>query len=60
LADATVELADHCDRLTDRLMAQEDVTHDVASAFGEELARLRAEVVHLAGLVAALDEPPDA
>jgi hypothetical protein len=60
LAGATVELGDHCDRLTDRLMAQEDVTHDVASAFGEELARLRAEVVHLAGLVAALDEPHDA
>ncbi len=57
LAGATLELADRCEVLTDRLMTQEDVTEDVATAFGEELSRLRAEVMHLARLVAELSEP---
>jgi hypothetical protein len=52
LAGATLELADRCEVLTDRVMTQEDVTEDVATAFGEELSRLRAEVMHLARLLA--------
>lgn len=56
LAGATIELADRCEVLTDRMMTQEEVTEDVATAYGEELSRLRAEVQHLAGLVAELSE----
>ena len=56
LAGATLELADRCEVLTDRLMTQEDVTEDVATAFGEELSRLRAEVLHLARLLAEVTE----
>jgi hypothetical protein len=56
LAGATLELADRCEVLTDRLMTQEDVTEDVATAFGEELSRLRAEVMHLARLLAEVTE----
>ena len=57
LAGATIELAERCEQLTDRLMTQEEVTEDVATAFGEELARLRAEVLHLARLVAEQTGP---
>jgi hypothetical protein len=41
------EIADRCDELTIRLNEQEALTVDVARTFGEELARLRAEVLHL-------------
>jgi hypothetical protein len=44
---ATDEIADRCDELTTRLMDQAAVTAEMASIFGEELARLRAEVLHL-------------
>lgn len=44
---ATDEIANRCDALADRLAAQEAVTADVTRVFGEELARLRAEVLHL-------------
>jgi hypothetical protein len=44
---ATGEIADRCDELTTRLEDQGAVTADVASTFGEELARLRAEVLRL-------------
>ncbi len=47
LGTATVALAEQCDRLRDRVMANEEVTEDVAATLGEELARLRAEVLHL-------------
>jgi hypothetical protein len=60
LAGATIELADRCEVLTDRMMSTEEVTGDVATAFGEELSRLRAEVMHLARLLADPSEPTHA
>jgi len=57
LADATEAMAAQCDLLSDRLAAQEAVTADVAGAFGEEIALLRAEVQHLQRRVAPLPEP---
>ena len=44
---ATDEIADRCDELTTQLIDQGAVTAELASIFGEELARLRAEVLHL-------------
>ena len=40
-------MAAHCDLLVDRLNAQEAVTADVGSTFGQEIAQLRAEVASL-------------
>lgn len=54
LGAATVALADQCDRLTDRLNGQEEISEDVAATYGEELARLRAEVLHLRALSSSL------
>jgi hypothetical protein len=59
LADATEAIAAHCDLLGDRLAVQEAVTADVAGAFGEEITRLRAEVLHLQRLVMSLHDAPD-
>jgi hypothetical protein len=53
LADATDAIADHCDQLADRLAAREAVSADVAGTFGEEVARLRAEVLHLQRLASS-------
>jgi hypothetical protein len=47
LAGATEAIAAHCDQLAARLAAQEAVTADVASSFGQEIAQLRAEVIRL-------------
>ncbi|HEY1650284.1 MAG TPA: hypothetical protein VGG09_00230 [Acidimicrobiales bacterium] len=58
LGTATVALAEHCDLLAERLMAQEEITADVAATLGEELARLRAEVLHLQALTRVA--PPSA
>jgi hypothetical protein len=57
LADATAALSTHCDLLADRLTVQEAVTADVAGAFGQEIAQLRAEVLHLQRQVATLHDP---
>ena len=57
LAQATEAIATHCDLLADRLAAHETVTADVSGAFGEELTRLRAEVLHLQRLVSLRDTP---
>ena len=57
LAQATEAIATHCDLLADRLAAQEAVTADVTGAFGEEITRLRAEVLHLQRLVSLRDTP---
>ncbi len=57
LAEATEAMVAHCDLLGDRLAAQEAVTADVAGAFGQEIALLRAEVLHLQRLVAAAEDP---
>jgi hypothetical protein len=56
LAGATEATAAHCDQLADRINALEAVTADVTDAFGQEIARLRAEVVHLQRSVDALRE----
>ena len=48
---ATGEIAERCDQLTTRQAEKEAVTADMARAFGEELARLRAEVLHLQGMI---------
>ncbi len=53
-------MADRCDILTDRLTALELLGEEVTAALGEEITRLRAEVLHLAGLVASLDDPRNA
>jgi len=57
LAQATEAIAAHCDLLADRLAALESVSADVTGAFGEELTRLRAEVLHLQRLVSSYDTP---
>lgn len=46
-AGAIEAVAAQCDLLVDRVTALEAVTADVAGAFGEEVALLRAEVGHL-------------
>ena len=51
---ATEAIATHCDLLVDRLAAQESVTADVAESFGQEIVRLRAEVLHLQTEVTSL------
>jgi (p)ppGpp synthase/HD superfamily hydrolase len=53
LAEATDAVTAQCDVLTDRLAAREAVSADVAESFGQEVARLRAEVAHLQRLVAS-------
>ncbi len=58
LASATDAVAARCDDVVDRLATQETVTADVTSAFGEEITRLRAEVLHLQRVLASLQEPP--
>jgi hypothetical protein len=57
LASATDAVAAHCDLIVDRLTTQEAVTADVTGAFGEEIAQLRAEVLHLQRVVASLRGP---
>ena len=57
LARATDAVAVHCDLLVDRLAAQEAVTADVAGSFGQELALLRAEVLHLQRTLRGLQDP---
>jgi hypothetical protein len=47
LAAATEALTLHCDLLLERITSQEAVTAEVAGAFGQEIAQLRAEVAHL-------------
>jgi hypothetical protein len=56
LAEATDAIATQCDLLTDRLTAREAVSADVAESFGEEVARLRAELAHLQRLVATSNQ----
>lgn len=58
LADATEVLAAHCDAMTDRLNASEDVRADTTKVFGEELTALRAEAAHLRTLAQAPPSPP--
>jgi hypothetical protein len=46
-------MATQLDLLTDRLTSLEAMTADITDAFGQELARLRAEVTHVQRSVAA-------
>jgi hypothetical protein len=57
LAEATDAIATQCDLLADRIAARDAVGADVADSFGEEVTRLRAEVLHLQRLSAAPSEP---
>lgn len=57
-AGATEAVAAHCDLLVDRLTALEAVTADLAGAFGQEIAQLRAEVAHLQRTLASPGDPP--
>jgi hypothetical protein len=58
VAHATDAIAARCDLLTDRLASQEAITADLTHSFGEEIARLRAEVLHLQRVVVSLRDPP--
>jgi hypothetical protein len=58
VATATDAVAAQCDHVADRLTTQEAVSADVASVFGEEIAQLRAEVLHLQRVVASLQGQP--
>jgi hypothetical protein len=57
LAAATEALALHSDVLLERITAQEAVTADVTGAFGQEIAQLRAEVMHLRRSLTAPGRP---
>lgn len=57
LAEATDAIATQCDLLADRIAERDSVSADIADAFGEEVTRLRAEVLHLQGLSATPPEP---
>jgi len=48
-------LVTQCDLLSERLAAHETLSADVTASYGEELTRLRAEVLH----VTRLASPPD-
>jgi hypothetical protein len=56
VAAATDALATHCDQLQDRLSDHEKIAEDVTAAYGEDLARLRAEVDRLRELVQSLHQ----
>jgi hypothetical protein len=56
-AEAMEAMAVQCDLLVDRLNLLEAKTADVAGAYGEEITRLRAEVLHLRRAVAAERDP---
>ncbi len=58
VASATDAVAAQCDHVVDRLVTEEAVTADVTSVFSEEIAQLRAEVLHLQRVVASLQGPP--
>jgi (p)ppGpp synthase/HD superfamily hydrolase len=57
LAEATDAIATQCDLLADRIAARDTVSADIADSFGEEVTRLRAEVLHLQRLTATPPEP---
>jgi hypothetical protein len=57
LVESTEAITTQLDLLTDRLMSQEAMTADITDAFGQELARLRAELTHVRRSVAAPREP---
>jgi ABC-type transporter Mla subunit MlaD len=58
LTEATEALADHSDLLVDRVTTLEALGEDVTGVLGEELARLRAEVLHLQRVATSSPRPP--
>jgi hypothetical protein len=58
LAEATEALADHADLLVDRLTTLEALGADATGVLGEELTRLRAEVLHLQRVATSSPRPP--
>jgi hypothetical protein len=52
LAEAVDSLATHSDALVDRVNLQLGRESEISAVFGDEVSRLRAEVIHLRGLVA--------
>jgi len=59
LAHATEAIAAQCDSISDRLANQEAILSDVASVAGEELARLRAELLHMTHLASPNTDSPE-
>jgi ABC-type branched-subunit amino acid transport system ATPase component len=57
LAQATDALATHCDEMAARLSSQGAVLEDIATAYGEDLTRLRAEIRVLTDLVSSFERP---
>jgi ABC-type branched-subunit amino acid transport system ATPase component len=57
LAQATDALATHCDEMAAGLSTQGAVLEDVATAYGEDLTRLRAEIRVLKDLVSSFERP---
>jgi hypothetical protein len=59
VAGAVDAIVVHCDHLVDELVSQQARTADVATAFGEDVTRLRSEVMRLQRLAGSLPPPQD-
>ncbi len=57
LAAAVEAIVSHCDHLVDALASQQERTGDVANAFGEDVTRLRAEIMQLQRLAGPSRSP---
>jgi hypothetical protein len=57
LVAVTNDLVTQCDLLSERLAVHESLTADVTATYGEELTRLRAEVLHLSRAVTPPNRP---
>jgi hypothetical protein len=55
IAGATEVLVRQCDLIIDRLETQEHQISDITQALGEDITHLRAEVLHVRGLVASVE-----
>jgi len=51
MAHAVEALTAHCDRLSEHLAVQEAVTEEISASYGDEITRLRAQVLHLQRLL---------
>ncbi len=57
IAQATDAVAAQCDLIVDRLASHEAITGDVTRTYGEEIAQLRSEVLHLQRVVESDHRP---
>ena len=57
IARAADALAVRCDEMAERLSNQETIVEDVATAYGEDLTHLRAEIRLLRDLVSSFEQP---